>query len=273
MQIRAHSPRTFSSPRKRNCRNPRACLICPNTGSTMNFRVAYTAAPTWFARFAPFVVLLLSRRYESCDLPLIQVLQILIRAIPIVGHNFFRFLSRLFFDPLQQRHQLLFIIRGLRDLLPYDQLEDRFDGDLCVVALYKSIRPFQDTGLGIGKVVLRFLRGLRFLGVLPLAPDLLPRPLFQRAFGFPYPGDPRFPSLQLFWQLVSPAIPTVTLILFFVRRRCLAQQLAHFLPQPLLRLLHPSVAHGLVLTRVALDLTPIQRHPPQLHGSRLQRQL
>jgi hypothetical protein len=51
MQISAHSPRTFSSPRKRNCRNPRACLICPNTGSTMNFRVAYTAAPTRVCSF------------------------------------------------------------------------------------------------------------------------------------------------------------------------------------------------------------------------------
>ena len=29
MQIRAHSPRTFSSPRKRNCRNPRACFVLP----------------------------------------------------------------------------------------------------------------------------------------------------------------------------------------------------------------------------------------------------
>ena len=51
MQIRAHSPRTFSIPRKRNCRNPRACLICPKTGSTMNLRVAYTAAPTFVSSF------------------------------------------------------------------------------------------------------------------------------------------------------------------------------------------------------------------------------
>ena len=93
-------------------------------------------------------MLLLSRRYESFYLSLIQVLQILFRAIPTVGHNFLWFLSRLhFFDPLQQRLcQLLFIIRGLRDLLPYDQLKDRFDGDLRVVALHESIRPFQECG-------------------------------------------------------------------------------------------------------------------------------
>ena len=33
-----HSPATFCSPRRRNCRNPRAYLICPNTGSTTCFR-------------------------------------------------------------------------------------------------------------------------------------------------------------------------------------------------------------------------------------------
>ncbi len=32
-QISAHSARTFSKPRNRNWRNPRACLICPNTDS------------------------------------------------------------------------------------------------------------------------------------------------------------------------------------------------------------------------------------------------
>ena len=34
VQISDHSPSTFSSPRSRNCRNPRTCLIWPNTGST-----------------------------------------------------------------------------------------------------------------------------------------------------------------------------------------------------------------------------------------------
>ena len=36
MQISDHSPFTFSSPRSRNCRNPRPCLIWPNTGSTVH---------------------------------------------------------------------------------------------------------------------------------------------------------------------------------------------------------------------------------------------
>ena len=40
-QISAHSACTASRPRSRNCRNPRACLICPNTGSTICFRNRY----------------------------------------------------------------------------------------------------------------------------------------------------------------------------------------------------------------------------------------
>ncbi len=41
----AHSCCTAIRPRRRNCRKPRACLICPNTGSTIAFRHAYTARP------------------------------------------------------------------------------------------------------------------------------------------------------------------------------------------------------------------------------------
>ena len=37
VQMMAHSARTFSTPRNRNWRKPRACLICPNTGSTTCF--------------------------------------------------------------------------------------------------------------------------------------------------------------------------------------------------------------------------------------------
>jgi putative transport protein len=38
VQTIAHSQRTFSMPRSRNWRKPRACLICPNTGSTTCLR-------------------------------------------------------------------------------------------------------------------------------------------------------------------------------------------------------------------------------------------
>src|SRR5260370_40398933 len=38
VQIIAHSARAFSTPRNRNWLKPRACLICPNSGSTTCFR-------------------------------------------------------------------------------------------------------------------------------------------------------------------------------------------------------------------------------------------
>ena len=68
-------------------------------------------------------------------------------------------------------------------------------------------RRGHDAALGVGKAVLRLLRRRRFLWVLPLAPGLLARSLFQRAFGFPNSCDPRFPSLQLFRQLVTRRSP------------------------------------------------------------------
>src|SRR3954451_9990899 len=45
-QISCHSAETFSRPRRRNLRIPRADLIMPKTGSTLCFRAAYNAFPT-----------------------------------------------------------------------------------------------------------------------------------------------------------------------------------------------------------------------------------
>ena len=58
VQISAHSACTASQGHAdRNCRNPRACLICPNTGSTICFResvpkVAITGAASASAAFS-----------------------------------------------------------------------------------------------------------------------------------------------------------------------------------------------------------------------------
>jgi hypothetical protein len=102
---------------------------------------------------------LLFCRYEPCDPSLIQVLQVLLRAIPTVDHHSLRLLSRLLFDRLHQRHQLLFIIRGLRDPLPDDQLKGRFHGDLRVVTLHKSIRPLRMRDSGSVKLYCAFAVG------------------------------------------------------------------------------------------------------------------
>ena len=50
VQINAHSPRTWSWPRNKNCRNPRPCLIWPKTGSTVPLRLAYRRRPRFVHR-------------------------------------------------------------------------------------------------------------------------------------------------------------------------------------------------------------------------------
>ena len=47
VQISDHSPFTFFSPRSKNCRNPRPCLIWPNTGSTVASARRSAADPAW----------------------------------------------------------------------------------------------------------------------------------------------------------------------------------------------------------------------------------
>ena len=88
-------------------------------------------------------VLLFLRGHESFDSLLPQVLEVSLRAISAVRQNFFRFLSGLFLDGLDQWRHLLFIVGGGRDRLSYNELKVRLDRDLRVVALHESIRPLQ----------------------------------------------------------------------------------------------------------------------------------
>jgi hypothetical protein len=113
----------------------------------------------------------------------------------------------LFLDRLDQRYHLLFIVGGLCHGLPHNQLEKRLDRNLRVVPLHESIRPFHDARLRICKVVLGFRLGLGFLAIFTLALGLLSRSLFQRLLGFLNPRYPCFPSLQLFGQFLTFAIP------------------------------------------------------------------
>src|SRR5260370_37233542 len=70
-----------------------------------------------------------------------------------------------FWDRLDQRYHLLFIVGGLCPGLPHNQLENRLHRDLRVVTFHESIRPFHYAGSRIQKVFL----GLRLrLGVLPI---------------------------------------------------------------------------------------------------------
>src|SRR6202140_1355287 len=53
VQTSTHSCSTLSNPRSRNCRNPRACLICPNTGSTVCLSQSVPAAITGALQLLP----------------------------------------------------------------------------------------------------------------------------------------------------------------------------------------------------------------------------
>lgn len=46
MHTRVHLPCVLQTPRSKDWRKPSACLICPNTGSTIVFRRAYIARLT-----------------------------------------------------------------------------------------------------------------------------------------------------------------------------------------------------------------------------------
>ena len=75
------------------------------------------------ARLLTVTIRLLVGGNEAFDLFLLQILQIGLRAIPTVGHDCLRLLSRLLLDRFQRGHQLLLIIGGLGHFLPHDPLE------------------------------------------------------------------------------------------------------------------------------------------------------
>ncbi len=64
VQMSVHSPRTLRCPRNKNWRNPRPCLICPNTGSTVSFRMAYSRRP----RFVRSVGRMRSATESACGI-------------------------------------------------------------------------------------------------------------------------------------------------------------------------------------------------------------
>jgi len=65
VQIAAYSARTFLTPRNRNWRKPRACLICPNTGSTTDFAGDIAKLPLTEAVLTRLRRLLLQRAWRS----------------------------------------------------------------------------------------------------------------------------------------------------------------------------------------------------------------
>src|ERR1019366_6936481 len=175
------------------------------------------------ARLLAVTIRLPVGRDEAFDLFLLQILQIRLRAIPTVGHDFLRRLSRLLADGFQRGLHLLFIIGGLGHALPHYPLQVGFPRNLGVVGLHKPVRPGHDARLRIGEVILHLGFGLGLLLRLVLTLGLLSRSLFQRPLGFLDPLPSRFPPPQLRRQFVSPTIPSVVCVLFLIRRFGLLQ--------------------------------------------------
>ena len=107
VQISDHSPFTFSSPRSRNCRNPRPCLIWPNTAPQFASAKRSAADPAWSvtsvasgpwetncwvcvlgARVANPAVAGLLRRDERVHAQSIELVDCLCRVIASIGGYF-----------------------------------------------------------------------------------------------------------------------------------------------------------------------------------------
>ena len=175
MQIMAHSARTFSTPRNRNWRKPRACLICPNTGYT-------TCFPQSVGCFEAAVVDLLSHplgqrsayfSVRSCrmlgasgrDIAVnavcFECFEIGFAAVAGVRRDLIRLAAEIVLGGLDQGHQLALIVAALRQFVRDNDLGACVDGGLCIVGLNEAILRLHDAAFRIGEVALRL--GIRLV--------------------------------------------------------------------------------------------------------------
>ena len=204
VQISDHSPFTFSSPRSRNCRNPRPCLIWPNTGSTVCIRKA-VALPTrlvcsfpshpvpgrQMAGYAtsgrgwhnPAVAGLL-RRDERVHAQSIELADCLCRVIASIGGYFPGDCADVVDGLLHHRRSLLLIRSLVGGPRRHDHLVSAVHHRLAVVRLQEvlSSRRGDDARLGIGEVTLGLVVGHPWV-----LTHLRPRPVRQ-------PPAPRLPA-------------------------------------------------------------------------------
>ena len=148
VQISAHSACTASRPRSRNCRNPRACLICPNTGSTICFRNRYAAItgalqllPHFLRHLAADLERGLGRMLGSpgsdigVDLPGRERQKIVLTAIARVRRNLPGLASEVGPDGIDQGNKLRTVAHALRQSMRHDDLLGPVDRRLRVLAL------------------------------------------------------------------------------------------------------------------------------------------
>src|SRR5260370_1110066 len=128
-----------------------------------------------------------------------------------------------------------------------------------LVFSFRFMRSTRLASSGKGPRLQGSLRSLCFCFSVATNPSIL---LFARYFRF---SSEQYPLSVRTSSGFCPDCSWIALI----RGLCLLQQLLHFLPQPLLGLLHPSITHGLVLARVGFYFAPIQSHSSQLQRSHL----
>ena len=174
------------------------------------------------------------------------------------------------FDEFHHGLQLLFIIGCFGHRLPDDQQQNRLHRGLRIVALHHTVGAFHDARLRVGEVVLIPVLRLGLGVALAFRRCLVPRSLLQDFLGFFDPGQPGLAPPQFLRQLVAP-LAAVLAIFCLIGGLGLRQQLLHFFLELLLLLLHPAVAHGLVLAGVGFQLRPVQRYPAQFDRPALQR--
>ena len=144
MQINAHSARTFSTPRSRNWRKPRACLICPNTGSTILLPQPVPASPTrpfelsshglgeWPADLALGLVGVFgaARGDVGGNAALLERSKVRLTQVAAVGGGFFGLVPEVLLDPVDERYELAVVAHAGRQAMCDDDLRGAVNGGL-----------------------------------------------------------------------------------------------------------------------------------------------
>src|SRR5258708_6250302 len=182
---------------------------------------------------------------------------------------------------LGYHHSELRCVRGVVGKpLSHNHLAIGIHNGLSVVTLNKPVVAFHDPALGIGEVGLSRILGSPGL-VLPRSTRtatlflfaflarLCLRFSFQSSAGFSGLFQPTLLVPHPIGQFLSALIRSVLLIFPSISGLRLAQPAADNRLQFCFSLLHPPVAHGLVLRSVGLQLSAVQSHVPKLHQPRL----
>jgi hypothetical protein len=189
--------------------------------------------------------------------------------IASIGTDFFGRLTGVFLHLLGHRLYLCLVIGLLSNIGCYYHLRLIVNCCLAIVALLERLRGVVShyPRVRISEVALPAVVRLwpqfcttSFRPTIPLSVlcDLLLADLcFQSGFGLADPLQPLLPEPQLLGQLVAPVASAIERLFFSVDRLGSGQQLLDLSLQSGKLLLHPPVAHRLVLGSISTHLRAI----------------